>query len=364
MKKRTIPVLAAVAVCLALKAFAAGGTESDPLLSVSYLMDVLFPQMEASITEQIREGTAAVLEGALSRVDEIGNAAAEDPSGPSWSYSGQYETLRLKRGDVLTLSVGSGVLWLNGRGTANAGLVCVTSADELPENGELASLHRYLNGGEATAVVTVLSDAAQLSVEGSWLLVQSEEDTTQFYDLVSAKDWFYPGVRFVIDRGLFFGISETEFSPLTNMDRSMLASILYRMEGSPEMEYCGTFSDVAEGLWYTAGVEWAASVGVVSGVGDGSYHPTEPLTREQIASMLYRYAGRYLGMDVSVSGDLTVFTDGDTVSPWAVTSMSWAVGARIISGTNQGALLPGNYATRAEVATMLRSFILWTEAQG
>ena len=363
MKKRTIPLLLASALLLVLAVFAANGTEHDPLLSVSYLMDVLFPQMEEEIKQEVAEQNAPILEGALSDVNEIGGAALENQSAPVWSYSGQYEILNLKVGDTVSLSVGSGVLWLKGTGTASAGLVCVSNAQEPEDGADLETGHRYLNGGEGAVTVTILSDAAQLAVEGRWLLTESEETPTWFYDLVPSRDWFYSGVRFVIERELFFGVSDTEFSPLTNMDRSMLACILYRMEGSPEIEYNGTFSDIEEGRWYTTGIEWAASKGFVSGVGDGSFRPTDPLTREQIASMLYRFAGLYLGLDVSEQGDLSVLEDGDSVSFWAETSMRWAVAAGITDGVAGETLLPRNNANRAEVACMLSNFLLWVEVQ-
>ena len=364
MKKRTIPVLAGLILLLALRVFAAGGTESDPLLSVSYLMEVLFPQMETTIAQRVEEQTAAIRAEALERVEEIGSAAAEqEQEGPFWSYSGLYKTLDLKRGDTVTLSVGSGVLWLGGRGETQAGLVSVTTAEEPAAGSELTANSRYLNGGEGAVTVTVLSDGAKLAVEGSWLLVESDEEATHFYDLTQPKDWFYPGVRFTIDRGLFLGTSATEFSPLMVMSRSMLALILYRMEGAPEVEYSGTFADVAQGTWYTDGVEWAAAAGVVNGMGNGNFAPNDSLTREQIAVMLYRYAGKYLGLDVSAQGDLSGFADGASVSSWAESGMSWAVGAGILSGTGEGKLLPGNDATRAEVATMLQRFVLWMEAQ-
>lgn len=364
MKKRWFAFLLAVMVlAFSLRAFAAGGSSSDPLITVSYLTNTFLPKLQSLLSERASEKTEATYQAAEDKLNAIGNAHLAETGGTSgmedWSYSAAYTEKTIKRGDTILLSSGSGLLWQAGRGTTAAGLVDVTAGAELTSGAALTANHRYLNGTEGSVTITVLSDAAVISTEGYWILTESGEDVTPFTDLTQSKDWFYDAVRFVIDEGLFNGLSETVFSPNSSMDRSMLATVLYRMAGSPSVSYAGTFPDVAEGQWYTAGIEWAASCGVVTGYDDGTFLPATSVTREQIALMLYRYAGEYLGLATDERGELNPFSDGSRVSFWAEEAVCWAVGAGILSGFDDGSLKPGNTATRAEVATMLQRMMNW-----
>ena len=190
--------------------------------------------------------------------------------------------------------------------------------------------------------------------EGTWSLSQSGADATVFTDLISTQ-WYYTGVRWAVDRGLMAGISGTVFSCNTSMTRAMMATVLYRYEGEPDTDYVLAFLDVPSGQWYSLPISWAADKGIVNGIGGGKFGLNNQITREQIATMLYRYAGEYRGLDVSVRGDLTVFPDADDVSAYAREALSWAVGAGIIGGSD-GWLLPQDNATRAQVALMLQRF--------
>ena len=366
MKKRLPAVLlAAILLLCGIRAFATGGSSSDPLISVSYLTNTFLPKLQSMLAGRAEEKTAGVYQAAEDRLDDLGNSYLAAMGGASgmegWSYSGTYTEKTLKRGDTLTLSSGSGLLWLTGRGTPTAGLVDVTAGTEAAAGAALAANHRCLNGSEGSVTVTVLSDAASACVEGYWILTESGEDVTGFTDLTQSKDWFYDAVRFAVDRGLFNGLTETVFSPNSSMDRSMLATVLYRMAGQPAAVYAGAFSDVADGQWYTAGIEWAASRGVVTGYDDGTFLPAAPVTREQIALMLYRYAGTHLGLATDQRGDLSAFSDAGKVSFWAEEAVAWAAGAGIVGGFDDGTLKPGNTATRAEVATMLQRMMNWAD---
>ena len=110
-----------------------------------------------------------------------------------------------------------------------------------------------------------------------------------FVDVPKTSD-LYDTIKFVFDKGLMAGVSDTEFDLYGNLTRGMIVSILYRNEGSPAVAYTGRFSDVAENAWYAAGVEWAASVGIAAGYEDGRFGPNDPVTREQLAAFLFRYA--------------------------------------------------------------------------
>jgi hypothetical protein len=178
-----------------------------------------------------------------------------------------------------------------------------------------------------------------------------------FTDL-SSTDWYYDSVRFVYEQGLFQGVDAATFAPIVPMSRAMLATVLYRLSGAQATAPSAGFYDVGD-TWYTNAVNWAAQTGVVTGSGDGGFAPEVNVTREQMAAMLYRYAGNYLGLDTPAAGDLSGYPDASQVASWAEDAMSWAVGAGILTGTGAGDLAPSGAASRAEVAAMLQRFCNW-----
>lgn len=175
--------------------------------------------------------------------------------------------------------------------------------------------------------------------------------TPAFQD-VPAGAWYEKAVAYVCEKGLMAGTGSGAFSPDQNTTRGMVVTILYRLAGSPAVESAPDFRDVAAGMWYTDAVAWGAANGLVNGYGDGRFGPEDPVTREQMAAFLYRYA-EYRGDDVTASGDLSAFTDGAAASGWAAEALAWAVEHGILSGKGNGILDPGGTATRAETAQML-----------
>ena len=154
------------------------------------------------------------------------------------------------------------------------------------------------------------------------------------------------------------GTSATTFSPDATTSRSMIATILWRMAGSPVVNYLMTFSDVDQGQWYSEAIRWAASETIVTGYENSSFGTNDPITREQFVVMLYRYAQEQ-GYDVSVGEDTNIlsYTDVADLSEYAIPAMQWAVGAGIITGTGDGSTLsPQGQTTRAEAAVMLMRF--------
>ena len=180
-------------------------------------------------------------------------------------------------------------------------------------------------------------------------------ETLPFTD-VAEGDWYYDAVAYAWENDLMTGTSATLFAPNVTTTRAMLATLLYRLEGEPDAG-SASFTDVAAGIWYSDAVAWAASEGVVNGVGDGSaFDSNGNITREQMAVMLYRYAD-YKGYDVTQGGMAArEYEDYGTVSSWAVSAVDWAVNAGLISGTSATTLTPQGSATRAEIATILMRF--------
>lgn len=179
-------------------------------------------------------------------------------------------------------------------------------------------------------------------------------DKAMSFTDVKSNDWYYSSVRYAYDNGLFSGVSHDSFGPGDSMDRSMLATVLYSLDGKPAAGKSG-FADVADGAWYADAVAWAAEHGIVSGVGGGAFTPGGTITREQLAVMLYRYA-QYKGYDVSKTADLSGYADQDKLSDWAAQAVQWACGSGLMNGRSAAQLAPEGTLTRAEAATMLKAF--------
>lgn len=184
-------------------------------------------------------------------------------------------------------------------------------------------------------------------------MVLAADSGVPFTD-VKETDWFYPAVAYVYDNGMMGGTGNNRFSPEAITTRGMIVTILYRLEGAPAGS-TGTFADVEAEAYYADGVAWAAANGVVTGYGNGLFGPEDPITREQMASILYRYA-QYKAYDTTGTGDVTAFADGAAVSSYAVEAMNWAVGVGLLSGVGNNQLDPAGSATRAQVATILMRF--------
>ena len=168
---------------------------------------------------------------------------------------------------------------------------------------------------------------------------------------VKEEDWFYGAVVYAYQNGILTGTGETTFSPNGPMTRSMLVTALWRLEGEPEASGASGFPDVKPDAWYAEAVDWASQTGIVSGTGAG-FDPEGSVTREQIASILYRYA-KLKGWDVSKTASLQDFADGADTSAWATRAMEWAYAEKLITGKDGNRLDPQGQATRAEVAAIL-----------
>lgn len=168
---------------------------------------------------------------------------------------------------------------------------------------------------------------------------------------VPARGWVADAVAFVVSRGLFNGTAPDRFSPDAEMTRGMLAAVLYNAAGKPETQSARSFSDVSETAYYADAVRWAAGCGIAAGYEDGSFRPETAVTREQLVTMLYRYAG---SPDVSDTSDTALaFSDAGSVSGYAEGAVRYAVGAGLLAGRNDGRLDPQGTATRAETAALL-----------
>lgn len=293
---------------------------------------------------------------------------------------------------VITVSIGSTTYTLHitsthtsgggGGGTTASYRVTV----EPSENGTVKSSHNTASAGTTVTLTATPQDGYRLTGltvtdgagnnvtlsdkgDGKYTFVMPSRAVTvkasfapitagdlPFID-VPAGAWYEDGVRYVYQNGLMAGTSATTFGPDVTTTRGMIATILWRLEGSPQVDYAMAFDDVAANSWYAEAIRWAASEGIVSGYGDGKFGPDDIITREQMAAMLYRYA-QYKGYDVSVGEDTNIlsYTDFEDLSEYAIPAMQWAVGAGIISGTSESTLGPRGNASRAQVAVILTRY--------
>lgn len=208
-----------------------------------------------------------------------------------------------------------------------------------------------------TAVITASAGGGAYSAQCQVTVL---ENSAPHYEDVPESAWYYEAVQYTSAHGLFQGMTETKFGPNLTMTRGMLVTVLYRMEGEPAVEgQTHPFTDVDASRYYGDAITWAANSGVVNGMTDTRFAPEAAVTREQMVTILYRYA-KLKGADVTAKGELESFPDHDQVKPYARDAFSWAVGAGIIQGDSNGSvatLSPRNSATRAQVAAVLMRYL-------
>ena len=176
----------------------------------------------------------------------------------------------------------------------------------------------------------------------------------------SATAWYHDGVHYVLESGIMNGVGNGKFGPGNATSRAMIAQILWNMEGKPVVNYAMRYTDVDADAWYAEAVRWATAQGIMNGYGGadgGKFGPNDDMTREQLVTIMYRYA-QMKKVDVSIGEDTNIlsYDDAFDVSEWAIPAMQWAVGAEIVNGTSASTLSPKNNASRAEIATIVMRY--------
>ena len=170
----------------------------------------------------------------------------------------------------------------------------------------------------------------------------------------SPQAWYHDGIHYCVEHNLMDGLSSTVFGPGDATKRDMIVTILYRLENEPEVGN-SAFKDVPAGAWYAKAVAWAAANEIVDGYSDTVFGPEDPVTREQLSAILYRYA-KYKGYDVTRQAELSGYTDAGRVTGYAVDAVRWAVAEGLIAGVTETTLVPNGNSTRAQTATILMRF--------
>lgn len=243
----------------------------------------------------------------------------------------------------------------------------------VPDDGyELASLTITKSNGDEVQFTDKGNGKFEFTMPGSNVTVEAifkaitpgyddcpQDETCPIWPFTDASTtvWYHDGVHFCIDEGLMEGYGGDLFGPNDTLSRAQLCQIVYNMEGQPDVTGDSVFTDVADGAWYADAVTWAAENGIVGGYGNGKYGPDDPITREQLAAILWRYA-QAKGYDTTQGGmAIREYADFDQISSYAAEAMTWAVNTGIINGTSSTTLSPQGSATRAQVATILMRFI-------
>ena len=233
--------------------------------------------------------------------------------------------------------------------------------DEISHNGAYIAPHVQwgslsINTKEVSySFEQVIGHIDELRFSGT--VVQPLTITTPFAD-VHPTNWFFPAVRYVFYNNLMQGTSPTTFAPNANLSRAMIATILHRMAGEPEVTYRPVFSDVAAGRWYSDAIIWAFDADVVRGTSPTTFAPGSNITREQFAAMMHRFA-EYMEYDttVRVGSEWNRFRDSNQISIWAINALAWANYHGLITGRTSTTIAPRGTATRAEAAMILMRFM-------
>lgn len=314
-----------------------------------------------------------------------GLAEMDNGSLSGWMYTlnGNHSTLGvseqvLKNGDVIvfhytddyTVEKGS-EQWSGGSGGGSA----VSSSDQAAAD-KVAELIAAIG-----AVTDASGDKIAAARNGYDALTAAQKKLVSNYAVLTAAEqaygqltgteglpftdvaghWALDAIRYVYEQGLMTGTTTATFSPEKTITRGMIAAILYRLEGSPDVSGGEAFSDVDSGMYYGSAIQWAQANGIVEGYTSGRFGPDDAITREQLAVILYRYAA-YKKLDVSASADLSGFADQDQISDYAADALSWANAAGLITGTKADTLSPKGSATRAQAAAILMRFLENTSA--
>lgn len=246
----------------------------------------------------------------------------------------------------------------SGTGNYNTMTVLVGSSITLPA-APTREGYTFIGWSDGTTVIT----GSTYTVRGAVTLTAQWEENTEvdpeptlpFVD-VPSNEWYYSYIQFVTENGYMNGISDTVFGPNDLLTRAHMVQILYNMEGRPSVSGSNSFTDVPTSEWYASAVAWASENGLVMGYSDGSFLPTDNITREDLMVILYRYA-RFKGVDTTARADLNDYVDANQVSGYTQEMVAWAIAEGLVQGRGDGQLSPQGTATRAEMATFITRYV-------
>ncbi|MCL2152630.1 MAG: S-layer homology domain-containing protein [Oscillospiraceae bacterium] len=325
------------------------GSATDPLITRSYLEGAFAEALRSEIAGSLNTST----EGVSSRIDDIRLKYI------GYNFAPGFTQIELAEGSMVTLSEGGSFILLSGSASldvTNGEVINVSTGSEVASGSQLTQYQRYFCAENSTIRVTANSDVSA-RVDGYYLFgsYSASASSLPFRDTPEGA-WFFAAISFVYKNGLFTGTSATTFAPNSQMTRAMFVTVLHRLDELSPSDASATFSDANNpSLYYYNAVAWANANDIVTGYADGTFRPDNNVTREQMATIMYRYAS-YKGRDLSTPGAVfDTFPDITQISGYAAHAMRWASSWEIIRGSS-GKLLPQNTATRAEVAQIIYNY--------
>ena len=288
-------------------------------------------QTNASLTVSTPVADVTIPNGGLGSLSSAGGTVTVTAE-----QTGNTVELTVTAGGRAVQSVPGGVTLTVPMGNTTPGTVAVL----VHENGTREVVRKSV--ADNGAVTIPLDGSAKLVIV----------DNSGYFADVPATSWAADAVAFASAHELFNGTAPGRFSPDQPMSRGMLAVVLHNLESNPAQALTGAFADVDNRQWYAGGVSWAAAQGIIGGYGNGTFGPNDNITREQLAVMLWRYAGSPAATERELH-----FADAYKASDWAAEALRWAVEKGVLNGKGGGILDPGGEATRAETAQMLKNFL-------
>lgn len=311
-----------------------------------------------------------------------GTCFVDTEGGCIYIYSSKFSTYSVAY-DRLSASSGSGSSGLarftvrfetNGAAAVKSQTVLKggkAAAPNVPERNGYEFGGWYLDAGFTKAYDFTAKVTENITLYAKWDPATEDKDSqgepadtethdcpSKEFDDLDIKLWYHPDTDYVLQNSLMNGTAEKTFAPNENLTRAMLVTVLYRNEGEPAADNGHSFTDVEKGAYYENAVSWAQQNGVVKGISETEFAPDAPITREQIAAILHRYA-QWKGIDVSVGEDSNIlsYRDFDMISEYAIAPLQWAAGTGLLKGRTETTLNPRDNATRAEIAAILRRFL-------
>ena len=352
-RKLMLVTLAAVMLvcCVSIMLAGAAGTSSDPLISVSYLYQKFTPQLQDSIGSSLNQGLSETEDRLKSRID-----ALWFPGTMQGEFASQFLPLELEDGDVIELNSFASFVLLRGEAKLMLmeGEILDLSTGASCLDGSFLSLHhRYIAAENSKARIRIFGTSSEGMVDGEYSIDHdSFIPTEERYVDVEDGFWAAPYIWRLSELGIVNGVEEHRFAPQAIVTRGSFVTILGRLYGVDSESYAGDpFIDVSPADWYGPYVAWAAEYGVTNGYEDGSFHPGENISREQMAVMLHRY--------ISVSEinlqteSRESFSDEDSISDWALKAVNSLRDMGLMNGRGENRFEPKGTATRAEICAVV-----------
>lgn len=251
-----------------------------------------------------------------------------------------------------------GGVTVDGLSEYKAGSKVFVYADDVPggtfKNWTASTDKVFLVDAESTCTYFFMP-GTDVTLTANWEEGDAPVDTDLPFTDVFRDSWFYGGVKYCYDNGIMIGISNTLFGPSVPLNRAMIVTMLYRMEGEPAVTCGQPFADVPVGSYYDKAVRWAFEKGIVEGYDRLTFAPLDILTREQMATIFYRYS-KFKNFDMTFTNYLSKYRDAGEISAYAVDAMAWAVYHGIINGVTEITVEPKGSATRAQAATIIQRY--------